>query len=379
MEVNDLQDVPGNGIGPATPDPDMVWIPGGTFQMGSDHHYSEERPAHVARVEGFWIDKYEVTNEQFARFVEATKHLTLAERPARAEDYPGAKPEMLEPASVVFRKPAHRVDLGNHFNWWSYVQGANWRHPEGPDSTIEERAQHPVVHIAYEDAVAYAEWVGKELPSEAEWEFAARGGLDGAVYAWGDEFTPGGRPMANTWQGEFPWQNLCTDGFEGTSPIGQYSPNGYGLFDMIGNVWEWTSDWYSAGHAMTKPCCGGAAQKAADQSYDPQMPEIKIPRRVIKGGSFLCAPNYCRRYRPAARMAQPIDTAACHVGLRLVSRLKRSTNLLVLHKTSIQPQQEEPLANPESTDDDTHRAIAPSRRGDRAAAGAGAPTTTQAA
>ena len=380
MEANDRQEVPGNGIGPATPDPDMVWIPGGAFQMGSDQHYSEERPTHVARVEGFWIDKYEVTNEQFARFVAASKHVTLAERPARAEDYPGAKPEMLKPASVVFRKPTHRVDLRNHFNWWIYVQGANWRHPEGPDSTIEERAQHPVVHIAYEDAAAYAEWVGKELPSEAEWEFAARGGLDGAVYAWGDEFTPDGRPMANTWQGEFPWQNLCTDGFEGTSPVGQYPANGYGLFDMIGNVWEWTSDWYSAGHAMTQPCCAGAAQKTADQSYDPQMPEIKIPRRVIKGGSFLCAPNYCRRYRPAARMAQPIDTAACHVGLRLVSRPKRSPNLLVLHTTSIQPQPEKPLVNSESTTpDDAHRAIAPASGGGKGAAGVAVRTTTQAA
>jgi len=374
MEPNDIQEVPGNGIGPATPDPDMVWIPGGTFQMGSDHHYSEERPVHVARVEGFWIDKYEVTNEQFARFVEATRHVTLAERPARPEDYPGAKPEMLKPASVVFRKPAHRVDLRNHFNWWSYVQGANWRHPEGTDSTIEERAQHPVVHIAYEDAVAYAEWVGKELPSEAEWEFAARGGLDGAVYAWGEEFTPGGRSMANTWQGEFPWQNLCADGFEGTAPVGQYPPNGYGLFDMIGNVWEWTSDWYSAGHAMTKPCCGGAGQKTAEQSYDPQMPEIKIPRRVIKGGSFLCAPNYCRRYRPAARMAQPIDTAACHVGLRLISKPKRPTNLFVLHQTSVQSQPEQPLANPGPTND-AHQAIAAPRGGGGTAAGGAVATT----
>jgi formylglycine-generating enzyme len=304
---------------------DMVWIPGGRFQMGSDDHYPEERPTHSATVEGFWIDKYAVTNEQFARFVEATGHVTLAEIPPRAEDYPGAKPEMLEPASVVFQKPSRPVDLRNHFNWWTYIVGANWRHPEGPQSSIKGRAQHPVVHIAYQDAEAYAKWVGKELPTEAEWEFAARGGLDHATYAWGEEFTPGGKSMANTWQGDFPWENLRTDGYEGTAPVGQFPANGYGLFDMIGNVWEWTTDWYAARHPATKPCCGSAIAKGGDRekSYDPLMPLIKIPRRVIKGGSFLCAPNYCRRYRPAARMAQPIDTAACHVGLRLIARLKR--------------------------------------------------------
>jgi len=302
----------------------MLWVPGGRFLMGSDHHYPEEAPAHAAIVEGFWIDQYAVTNEQFAQFIDATGYVTLAEIPPRAEEYPGAKPEMLQPASVVFRKPAHRVDLRNHFNWWTYIPGANWRNPEGPQSSIENRAHHPVVHIAYQDAEAYANWVGKELPTEAEWEFAARGGLDGATYAWGEEFTPGGKSMANTWQGEFPWQNLCADGYAGTAPVGQFPPNGYGLFDMIGNVWEWTTDWYAARHPVTKPCCGVANTKGGDreQSYDPQMPEIKIPRRVIKGGSFLCAPNYCRRYRPAARMAQPIDTAACHVGLRLISRGK---------------------------------------------------------
>jgi len=361
MQTNDVKDLPEDGVGSTSPDPDMVRVPGGAFQMGSDYHYPEERPAHAAKVDGFWIDKFEVTNQQFARFVEATGHVTLAERPARAEDYPGAKPELLKPASVVFRKPARRVDLRNHFNWWSYIQGANWRQPEGPESTIEDRAQHPVVHLAYEDAVAYAEWVGKELPTEAEWEFAARGGLEGAVYAWGNDFTPDGKAMANTWQGEFPWQNLCTDGFEGTAPVGRFPPNGYGLFDMIGNVWEWTSDWYSAGHAATKPCCGGASVKTADQSYDPQMPEIRIPRRVIKGGSFLCAPNYCRRYRPAARMAQPIDTPACHVGLRLVSR--RSTKPFVVLRTSIQSQQEKPRQDPESSGDDAHRAIDARGRG----------------
>jgi formylglycine-generating enzyme required for sulfatase activity len=307
---------------------DMSFIPGGSFLMGSDKHYPEEAPSHTATVAAFWIDNYAVTNEQFARFVEDTGYTTLAERPPRAEDYPGAKPEMLRPASVVFQKAPGPVDLRNHYNWWTYVAGADWRHPEGPMSSIENRWRHPVVHIAYEDAEAYAEWIGKELPTEAEWEFAARGRLEHATYAWGEEFAPDGRQMANTWQGEFPWQNLLLDGYEGTAPVGQFPPNGFGLFDMIGNVWEWTTDWYAARHPVQKACCGGAVPRAADQehSYDPATPQLKIPRKVIKGGSFLCAPSYCRRYRPAARMAQPIDTSTCHVGLRLILRRQRETN-----------------------------------------------------
>jgi formylglycine-generating enzyme len=296
--------------------------------MGSNGHYPEEQPVHTKAVAGFWIEKYAVTNADFARFVEETKYVTVAERPAKAEDYPGAKPEMLQAASVVFCKPPSRVDLRNHFNWWKYVAGANWRHPEGPDSSIDDRQQHPVVHLAYEDAEAYAKWAGKELPTEAEWEFAARGGIDGATYAWGEEFTPGGRSMANTWQGEFPWQNLCTDGYERTAPVGQFPPNGYDLFDMIGNVWEWTADWYTNQH-IPKACCGGKGKPIPEDSYDPQLPQIHIPRRVIKGGSFLCAPNYCRRYRPAARMAQPVDTSACHVGVRLIVRPKPTTDKVV--------------------------------------------------
>lgn len=299
----------------------MIWIPSGTFLMGSDQHYAEEGPVHAEKIAGFWIDKYTVTNEQFARFVEETKYVTLAERSPRAEDYPGAKPEMLQPASVVFSKPKRRIDIGNHFNWWSYIAGADWRHPEGPQSSLEDRALHPVVHVGYEDAEAYAKWAGKEIPTEAEWEYAARGGLKHATYAWGESFTPNGRYMANTWQGEFPWQNLCIDGYEGTAPVGRFPANGYGLFDMIGNVWEWTTDWYSSRHPVVRTCCGvGSAKAAREQSFDPQLPSIKIPRRVIKGGSYLCAPNYCRRYRPAARMAQAIDTAACHLGFRLIIR-----------------------------------------------------------
>lgn len=303
---------------------EMVWIPGGTFQMGSNNHYPEERPVHSETVSGFWIDKFEVTNEQFEEFVEETGYVTVTERPVDPEDYPGADPEALEPASVVFCKPTQPVDLCNHFNWWTYVRGANWRHPEGPESSVEKRRHHPAVHVAYGDAEAYARWIGKELPTEAEWEYAARGGLDGATYAWGEELSPQGTSMANIWQGEFPWQNLRLDGYERTAPVGQFPPNGYGLYDMIGNVWEWTTDWYSK-HHIVKSCCGNAMRGNREDSYDPLMPEIKIPRRVIKGGSFLCAPNYCRRYRPAARMAQAVDTAACHLGLRMIVRPKAVT------------------------------------------------------
>jgi sulfatase modifying factor 1 len=304
------------------PTKDMDFIPGGTFVMGSNHHYPEEAPAHAATVDGFWIDKFAVTNLKFEQFVDETRYVTVAERPPRADEYPGAKPEMLRPASIVFQKPPARVDLRNHYNWWTYVPGADWRHPEGPKSSIVDRMEHPVVHLAYADVEAYAKWVGKELPTETEWEFAARGGLDGASYAWGDEFAVAGKQMANTWQGEFPWQNTMQDGFEGTAPVGQFPPNGYGLYDMIGNVWEWTADWYGPSHSVQKACCGGAVARGGDreQSYDPALPGIKIPRKVIKGGSFLCAPNYCRRYRPAARMAHPIDTSTCHIGMRFVIR-----------------------------------------------------------
>lgn len=296
--------------------------------MGSNNHYREEAPVHFEIVRGFWMDRFAITNEQFARFVEATGYVTVAERPVNSKDYPAAPAERLRPASVVFHKPNKPVDLRNHFNWWGYIPGADWRHPEGPESSIENRTEHPVVHVAYEDAQAYAKWIKKKLPSEAEWEFAARGGIEGATYAWGEDFTLGGRQMANTWQGEFPWQNLLTDGYERTAPVGQFPANGYGLFDMIGNVWELTADWYVNRHETARTCCGSlnARQANLELSYDPLTPEVKIPRKVIKGGSFLCAPNYCRRYRPAARMAQAIDTPACHVGFRLIVREKHSPN-----------------------------------------------------
>lgn len=304
------------------PASEMVWIPGGTFLMGSDHHYPEEAPAHRVTVEGFWMDSHTVTNRQFGRFVAKTGYVTLAERPADAADYPGAKPEMLLPASTVFESPDHPVDLGNHYNWWIYVQGANWRHPQGPGSSIKKRPDHPVVHVAWEDVAAYAQWTGKELPTEAEWERAARGGLEGAEYAWGDEFTPGDSWMANTWQGDFPIENLKQDGYVGTAPVGSFPPNGYGLMDMIGNVWEWTSDWYQAHAETSHACCTVESPRGGDRerSYDPQLTDVRIPRKVMKGGSHLCAPNYCRRYRPAARMPQAIDTATSHLGFRCILR-----------------------------------------------------------
>src|SRR5215469_15933852 len=228
-EIQEIESRSRSGTGKREPTGDMVQIHGGSFTMGSDRHYPEERPQHETSVEGFLIDSHPVTNEAFGKFVHETGYMTVAERPPDTEAYPGAKPKFLVPASVVFRAPESRVDMGNHFNWWAYVPGANWRHPQGPRSTLKGKLQHPVVHIAYEDALAYAQWAGKELPSEAEWEFAARGGLDGAEYAWGDEFTPGGKQMANTWQGDFPYKNLALDGYERTSPVGKFPANGYGL------------------------------------------------------------------------------------------------------------------------------------------------------
>lgn len=290
--------------------------------MGSDHHYPEEAPAHEVSVGGFWMDETPVTNAEFQRFVLATGHVTLAERPANPEDYPGALPEMLAPSSVVFAKPRGRVDRRNHYNWWAYVQGANWRHPQGPGSSITGLSEHPVVHVAFEDALAYARWAGKALPTEAEWEFAARGGLEGAEYAWGDQLLVDGRHMANTWQGEFPWDNRAEDGYELTSPVGTYPANGYGLYDVAGNVWEWTTDWYQEHCELERSCCGLRDPRGGerDNSFDPALPGLAIGRKVMKGGSYLCAPSYCRRYRPAARMPQPVDTSTSHLGFRCIVR-----------------------------------------------------------
>jgi len=303
---------------------DMIAIPGGTFRMGSDKHYPEEAPSHLVTVDEFWMDHTPVTNRQFKEFVKVTCYVTFAEIPPDPKDYPGALPHMLYAGSLVFSPPRRPVDLRNWSEWWAFLKGADWRHPYGPKSNINGLDNHPVVHVAFADALAYAKWAGKELPTEAEWEFAARGGLDGAEFAWGDEFMPDGKHMANTWQGEFPRQNLCADGFERTSPVVAFPTNGYGLHDMIGNVWEWTTDWYSQTHDADAPkaCCIPANPRGGPEaaSYDSRQPNIKIPRKVLKGGSHLCAPNYCRRYRPAARHAEPVDTSTSHVGFRCIIR-----------------------------------------------------------
>jgi formylglycine-generating enzyme required for sulfatase activity len=250
--------------------------------------------------------------------------VTVAERALELADYPDAIPELLVPGSLVFRRTAGPVDLDDYQNWWHWVPGAQWRHPEGPGTTTSGRERHPVTHVAHEDATAYAAWAGKALPTEAEWELAARGGLDGAPYAWGDELMPGGRRMANTWVGDFPLPPPDGADATGSTPVGRFPPNGYGLHDMIGNVWEWTRDWYTSHHPSPagKPCCIPADPRggAPEESYDPAQPAIPIPRKVLKGGSFLCAPNYCRRYRPAARQPQMIDSAAQHIGFRCVIR-----------------------------------------------------------
>jgi formylglycine-generating enzyme required for sulfatase activity len=304
---------------------EMVRIPGGTFRMGSDEHYGEEAPVHQVTVDAFWIDRTPVTNREFREFVRATGHVTFAEIAPDPQDYPGALPNMLKAGSLVFRPPRQRVDdMRDWSQWWTFKFGANWRRPYGPRSSTSGLNEHPVVHVAYSDALAYAKWAGKELPTEAEWEFAARGGLDGYEFAWGDEFSPDGEQMANTWQGAFPHENLKLDGYRRTSPVTAFPPNGYGVYDMIGNVWEWTSDWYSPRHQADadKACCIPTNPRGGreDSSYDPCQPEIKIPRKVLKGGSHLCAPNYCRRYRPAARHAEPVDTSTSHVGFRCVVR-----------------------------------------------------------
>ncbi|HEY2356063.1 MAG TPA: formylglycine-generating enzyme family protein [Phenylobacterium sp.] len=301
----------------------MTWIEGGAFIMGSDHHYPEEAPARSARVDGFWIDAKPVTNRDFAHFVEATGWTTLAEQAPDPEMYPGARPEMLVPSSLVFTPTSAAVPLNDPLRWWRYTPGADWRHPTGPGSHLKSLMDHPVVHVAWEDVKAYADWAGLDLPTEAEWEFAARGGLAEAEYAWGDEFEPDGRAMANTWRGRFPFENLKPGHERRTSRVASYPANGYGLYDMIGNVWEWTSDWWSSnpGEGVASPCCSASGPgDLREASVDTRVPGIRIPRKVLKGGSHLCAASYCRRYRPAARHAHPVDTSTSHVGFRCVGR-----------------------------------------------------------
>jgi formylglycine-generating enzyme required for sulfatase activity len=303
----------------------MTWIPGGTFLMGSEDFYPEERPVHHVTVDGFWMDQYAVTNIEFRRFVKETGYVTVAERPLNPADYPDADPNLLVPGSLVFRRTRGPVNLNDYRNWWEYVPGASWNHPEGPGSNLNGRDRHPVVQVAYEDAEAYAAWAGKSLATEAEWEFAARGGLEGKAFVWGDDFAPKGKMLANTWQGEFPWQNLEIDGYVGTSPVGTFPPNGYGLFDMAGNVWEWTCDYFTPRHTdePEKACCTPHNPRVVspDQSYNLSQPGAHIPRRVVKGGSHLCAPNYCLRYRPAARQGESVETSTAHIGFRCIVRV----------------------------------------------------------
>jgi sulfatase modifying factor 1 len=298
----------------------MAWIAPATFQMGSDAHYPEEAPAHRVRLSGFWIDRFEVTNREFAAFVAQTGYATVAERALKAADFPGAPAENLLPGSLVFTATAGPVDLRHLAQWWTWTPGACWRHPEGPASTLAGREEHPVVHVAYEDAERYARWARKDLPSEAQWELAARGGLDGATYTWGDEPELAGARLANYWHGRFPWR--AERGYGTTAPVGSCAPNNHGLFDMAGNVWEWTSDWYVPGHPdpAESPCCVPRDPRGAgvQESLDLTQPQFQIPRKVVKGGSFLCADDYCLRYRPAARRPQMIDTGMSHIGFRCI-------------------------------------------------------------
>ncbi|MFC7045998.1 formylglycine-generating enzyme family protein [Halobacteriaceae archaeon GCM10025711] len=305
------------------PEPEMEWIPGGSFRKGSEEFYPEEAPVREVTVDGFWMNRTPVTNREFAAFVEDTGYVTVAERDPDPADYPGADADDLVPGSAVFESPDGPVDLRNPNQWWSYVPDANWRQPLGPESSVQDRMDHPVVHVAYEDAEAFAEWAGKTLPTEAQWERAARGGLDGKRFVWGDDHVPDGRLMANTWQGEFPRENRRLDGYERTSPVGSFPANGFGLYDVAGNVWEWTRDWYSddptADESASPACCTPTNPRGTSeaQSVDPRDP-TEMPRKVLKGGSHLCAPNYCFRYRPAARYPEPIDTSTNHVGFRCI-------------------------------------------------------------
>ena len=296
---------------------EMVRIEGGSFAMGSDRFYPEEAPVREISVDAFSIDAHAVTNAEFAKFARKTGYVTVAERPLNPADYPGALPENLAPGSLVFQMTPGPVDLRDYRQWWAWVSGACWKHPEGPGSSIDSRPDHPVVQVALEDVESYARWAGKRLPTEAEWEFAARGGLDGKDFVWGDEMEPGGKPAANTWQGEFPWKSTHRHGPR-TMPVGEFAPNGFGLYDMAGNVWEWTSDWFVSDRTtLSSPCCAGA-NDVRERSYDPCQPQIRIPRKVLKGASFLCSPSYCLRFRPAARSPQMLDTGMSHLGFRCV-------------------------------------------------------------
>jgi formylglycine-generating enzyme len=306
----------------------MVWIPGGEFAMGNvdptrcvcggSEPMADARPIHRVWVAGFWMDRTHVTNEQFLEFVVATGYLTVAERKPSQEEFPDAHPDDLVPGSIVFTPTEHAVPLDNHFQWWRYQPGANWRYPEGPGSDIKSRAKYPVVHIAYDDAVAYAKWAGKRLPTEAEWEFAARGGLEAKLYSWGDDFRPQGKIMANTYQGKFPVKDTAEDGFEGASPVAQFPPNGYGLYDMAGNAWHWCTDWYRSDYYSELGQAGSVAvnPQGPERPFDPAEPRVK--KRVQRGGSFLCTDQYCTRYMVGTRGKGEPNSSANHLGFRCV-------------------------------------------------------------
>lgn len=298
----------------------MVWLEGGEFAMGSAEFYPDEAPVRRVSVDGFWIAAHAVTNDEFAAFVDATGYVTEAEIAPNPELYPGAPAHLLVPGSLVFHMTAGPVDLRDYSKWWVWTPGACWRRPLGPDSGLNDLGRHPVVHVSYGDVVAYCRWLGVDLPTETEWEYAARGGLEGARFTWGDADTQERAPLANTWQGMFPYENTELDGWINTAPVGSYPANGYGLFDMAGNVWEWTADWYATRDVTSQSCCAPSDEAAARASRDPLQPEVDIPRKVIKGGSFLCTPQYCYRYRPAARQPQMVDSAMSHLGFRVVHR-----------------------------------------------------------
>jgi formylglycine-generating enzyme required for sulfatase activity len=306
----------------------MVWVPGGEFSMGAstNGHGTDEmpmasndaEPVHRIRVDGFWMDATAVTNEEFERFVRATGYVTIAERTPTKEEFPTAPVENLVAGGVVFAPTDHEVALTDHYQWWSYVKGANWRHPQGPESDIKGKEKYPVVQVAFPDAEAYAKWAGKRLPTEAEFEFAARGGLSGKTYVWGDELRPGGKWMANTWQGKFPVKDAGEDGYTSIAPVKSFPPNGYGLYDMAGNIWEWCSDWYRPDYYKTLADKGGVANnpRGPDSPFDPAEPNEK--KRVHRGGSFLCNDQYCSRYIVGTRGKGEVNTGTNHLGFRCV-------------------------------------------------------------